>query len=227
MKVLNLYAGIGGNRKLWTDVDVTAVEIDERIAAIYQDFFPNDKMIIGDAHQYLLEHFKEYDFIWSSPPCPTHSRFKFLHNAEVENKTQKYEYPDMTLWQEIIFLRSWFRGKYCVENVIIYYKPLILPTESNSHYFWTNFNIKKYPNEKRGIRGQERNFRINRIGFDLSKYNISSQLKKKIMNNCVEPELGLHILNCARGVMEDENKEQLKLFSYDTSNNNNEVKPGI
>lgn len=30
MKVLNLYAGIGGNRKLWdevTDVDVTAVEI--------------------------------------------------------------------------------------------------------------------------------------------------------------------------------------------------------
>jgi len=28
-KVLNLYAGIGGNRKLWTDVDVTAVEWDE------------------------------------------------------------------------------------------------------------------------------------------------------------------------------------------------------
>ena len=37
MKVLNLYAGIGGNRKLWTDVEVTAIENNESIAAIYQD----------------------------------------------------------------------------------------------------------------------------------------------------------------------------------------------
>ena len=28
MKVLNLYCGIGGNRKLWEDVEVTAVELD-------------------------------------------------------------------------------------------------------------------------------------------------------------------------------------------------------
>ena len=40
MKVLNLYAGIGGNRKLWQDVDVTAVELNPQIAKIYQDFFP-------------------------------------------------------------------------------------------------------------------------------------------------------------------------------------------
>ena len=67
MKILNLYAGIGGNRKLWGDEhEITAVEIDPEIAAIYQDFFPNDEVIVGDAHQYLLEHFKEYDFIWSN-----------------------------------------------------------------------------------------------------------------------------------------------------------------
>ena len=78
MKVLNLYAGIGGNRKLWEDVEVTAVENNAQIAKIYQDFFPDDKMVIADAHQYLLEHYKEFDFIWSSPPCPTHSRFNFL-----------------------------------------------------------------------------------------------------------------------------------------------------
>jgi site-specific DNA-cytosine methylase len=72
-------AGIGGNRKLWDgDIEITAVEIDPKIAKIYQDFFPNDKVIVSDAHQYLLEHFKEYDFIWSSPPCPTHSRMRFL-----------------------------------------------------------------------------------------------------------------------------------------------------
>src|SRR5512146_2633968 len=100
MKVLNLYAGIGGNRKLWTDVQVTAVEIVPEIAKIYQDFFPNDTVIVADAHQYLLEHYKEFDFIWSSPPCPTHSRMRYLKNFD------EYEqvYPDMKLWQEIIFL---------------------------------------------------------------------------------------------------------------------------
>ena len=74
MKVLNLYAGIGGNRKLWGDEhEITAVEYDAKIAKIYQDFFPNDTVIVGDAHQYLLEHYSEFDFIWGSPPCPTHS----------------------------------------------------------------------------------------------------------------------------------------------------------
>ena len=84
IKVLNLYAGIGGNRKLWKDVDVTAVEINPEIAKIYQDFFPMDNVIITDAHKYLLEHYKEFDFIWSSPPCPTHSRFNFLNNERIE-----------------------------------------------------------------------------------------------------------------------------------------------
>ena len=58
IKVLNLYAGIGGNRKLWENVDVMAIEINPKIAEIYQDFFPDDKVIIADAHQYLLEHFE-------------------------------------------------------------------------------------------------------------------------------------------------------------------------
>jgi len=74
LKVLNLYAGIGGNRKLWEDVEVTAVEHDEWIAATYQKFFPNDNVVVADAHKYLLEHYKEFDFIWASPPCPTHSK---------------------------------------------------------------------------------------------------------------------------------------------------------
>jgi DNA (cytosine-5)-methyltransferase 1 len=93
MKILNLYSGIGGNRKLWGDThDITAVEFNPEIAQIYKDFFPNDKMIIGDAHQYLLEHFHKYEFIWSSPPCPTHSRFNNINFLD-----GKYKYPDMTL----------------------------------------------------------------------------------------------------------------------------------
>ena len=125
MKILNLYAGIGGNRKLWGDShDITAVEYKPEIAKIYQDFFPNDKVIIADAHQYLLEHFQEYDFIWSSPPCPTHSQVRFIATYGKDGKIrQKPVYPDMALYQEILLLTNYFRGKWCVENVIAFYPP--------------------------------------------------------------------------------------------------------
>jgi DNA (cytosine-5)-methyltransferase 1 len=36
MRILNLYAGIGGNRKLWTDCEVTAVENVQHIADVYK-----------------------------------------------------------------------------------------------------------------------------------------------------------------------------------------------
>src|SRR4030067_3768006 len=97
LKVLNLYAGIGGNRKLWTNVDVTAVEIEPDIAKIYQDFFPEDKVIVADAHQYLLEHYKEFDFIWSSPPCQSHSRIR--KGSAVGRGQNKAIYPDMKLYE--------------------------------------------------------------------------------------------------------------------------------
>ena len=92
MKILNLYACLGGNRYKWNevkeDIEVTAIELDPELARLYQERFPNDTVIIEDAHEYLLKNFKEYDFIWSSPPCPTHSsirvtqknRTKFSHN---------------------------------------------------------------------------------------------------------------------------------------------------
>lgn len=191
MKILNLYAGIGGNRKLWEDVEVTAVEIVPEIAKIYQDFFPNDKVIVEDAHQYLLEHFKEFEFIWSSPPCPTHSGF---NNINVQQGMPP-KYPDMSLWQEIVFCKHWFKGKFCIENVRSYYKPMFNPIESNKHYFWTNFYFSPWKSTKRGIRRQEHNFRLNRVGFDLVKLNLETRFEKQIINNCVEPELGLHILN--------------------------------
>ena len=73
MKILNLYAGIGGNRKLWGDeYEVTAVELEPEIAKAYQEFFPEDIVVVGDAHQYLIDNLSEFDFVWSSPPCPTH-----------------------------------------------------------------------------------------------------------------------------------------------------------
>ena len=200
MKILNGYSGIGGNRRFWGDKhEITAIENVPEIAKIYQDFFPKDKVIIADAHQYLLDHYKEFDFIWSSPPCPTHSRFNFLTN---EQEGKKVKYPDMELYQEIIYLKYWFKGKWVVENVISYYKPLIQPVESGSHYFWSNFHIIPQPNIKRGIkRKNEEDFlREKQIGISLENYKFKTKRdRRKLINNCVEPETGLHILECALG----------------------------
>ena len=191
IKILNLYAGIGGNRKLWEDVDVTAVENNPKIAKIYQDFFPNDKVIIADAHQYLLEHFKEYDFIWSSPPCPSHSRIRFY--AAVKRGQNKPIYPSMRLYEEIIFLDNYFDGNWVVENVISFYEPLIPPRKVGRHYFWSNFHISNIK-VKGGEISSTYNIMQERKGFDLSKYkNINKIL---LLRNCVESELGLHIFKC-------------------------------
>ncbi len=194
MKILNLYAGIGGNRKLWESHEVTAVENDLDIAKIYQDFFPKDKVIVEDAHQYLLNNFKEFDFIWSSPPCPTHSRMNFLS----QNKNGfKLRFPDMKLYEEIIFLKQWFKGKWVVENVRSYYKPLIKPKLIQSHYFWSNFEItdtgdvrKKVRNDK-GMTLKVKMATKNMIIKDFYNYKKD---KRTLLNNCIEPELGLHVL---------------------------------
>jgi DNA (cytosine-5)-methyltransferase 1 len=188
MKILNLYAGIGGNRKLWTDVDVTAIELNPQIAKIYQDFFPKDRVIVADAHQYLLEHFKEFEFIWSSPPCPTHSITRFMQEKKV--------YPDMQLYQEIILLNQWGVGKWLIENVVPYYEYLIKPTAVlHRHSLWSNFAIssREYPKMETCKKPKEREFLQKELGFNIDKYEGVD--KRKLLRNCVLPELGLHILN--------------------------------
>ena len=131
IRTLNLYAGLGGNRKKWTGHKVTAVELDPKIAAIYKRLHPEDEVIIGDAHQYLLDHHEEFDFIWSSPMCPTHSKMALATRHKLNR------YPDMSLYQEIIFLKYFFKGDYVVEDVVPFYKPLIEPTvKLGRHFFW-------------------------------------------------------------------------------------------
>lgn len=197
IKILNLYAGIGGNRKFWGDLDITAIEYNERIAKVYQDLYPNDNMIIADAHQYLQKHFNEYDFIWSSPPCPTHSR---MRKQIAVGSGAKPIYPDLKLYEEILFLDGYFKGKYCIENVISWYDPLIEPTNLNRHYFWTNFNITPIELadeigaiDKWNVKKHQKKF-----GYNLDGYKFSSKYPKdKVLRNMVHPKLGEHILKCA------------------------------
>ena len=205
MKILNLYAGIGGNRKLWGDErEITAVEYKPEIAKVYQDLFPKDTVIIGDAHQYLVDHYSEFDFIWSSPPCPSHSKMR--KGFSVANGAKPI-YPDMKLYEEILFLQGFFKGKFCVENVIAWYEPLITPTEMGRHYYWTNFYIssrfdtgKSKINITGTMEKQSHNEQIEKLatelGFDLSK--ISFPDKRLVLRNCVEPEVGKYILDCSK-----------------------------
>ena len=193
MKVLNLYAGIGGNRKLWKDVEVTAVELNPEIAKVYSHFFPYDTMIVTDAHDYLLRSYDEFDFIWSSPPCQSHSSFR--KNICVRYRGTPAVYPDMSLYQEIIFLKTHFEGKWLVENVKPYYEPLIKPTSKlQRHYFWANFEIpdKEFP--KDNIRNAQIPDLQKKYGFNLDGSFITN--KRQILRNCVEPKIGKYILKC-------------------------------
>jgi len=189
MKILNLYAGIGGNRKLWgNEHEVTAVENNESIANAYKKFFPKDKVIVGDAHEYLLKHFQEFDFIWSSPPCPSHSRMRKTNSGTGERKSP-HTYPDMRLYQEIIFLQHFFKGKWVVENVVPYYDFLIKPTIIiDRHPLWSNFKITPIT-----IKTDFSILASKRKIFNLNGIKLTKR-KDQIHRNCVEPKLGLHIL---------------------------------
>ncbi len=127
LNICNLYSGIGGNRKLWGDShNITAIEIDKDIADIYKRLYPNDTVIVGDAHTYLEKEFDSFDFIWASPPCPSHGQYR--HNVGVIGKGFSPIMPDMKLYGEIVFLQTYFKGKYVIENVKPYYQPLIKPS---------------------------------------------------------------------------------------------------
>ena len=211
-KILNLYACLGGNRYKWDEVaniEVTAVELDPELARLYQDRFPNDIVIVADAHQYLLDHYKEFDFIWSSPPCPSHSKSRF---ARHESTTP--EYPDMKLYQEIIFLDNYFKGKYCVENVVPFYEPLVLGKKRGRHLYWTNFNLPNDLNERKASIMEGKN-EVKRWcefhDYDFTKYK-GKQRTDKIARNLVDYEAGRTILETALNIQKNEKLTQTKLF---------------
>lgn len=221
MKILNLYACLGGNRYKWDEVakeanieiEVTAIELDEELAKLYQERFPNDKVIVSDAHKYLLDHFKEFDFIWSSPPCPSHSKVRI---TQKNRENFKFIYPDMKLYEEVIFLDNFFDGKYVVENVTPYYEPLIAAKKRGRHLYWTNFNLPTNLNDRKldGILCEMRD-EVNTLckfhDYDFRKYK-GNQPINKIARNLVDYEAGRTIFETALGIIKKSNTNQLELL---------------
>lgn len=216
-KILNLYACLGGNRYKWDEVanegeieiEVTAIELDPEAARLYQERFPNDNVIITDAHQYLLEHYKEFDFIWSSPPCPTHSRARFARK-----NTTTSVYPDLKLYEEVLFLENYFKGKYCVENVVPYYEPLIPAQKRGRHLYWTNFILPNNLKERDSGIMESKNELSKWCDFhdyDFKKYK-GSQPVQKMARNLVDYEAGKTIFEVVLGIIKKSNTNQLEIF---------------
>lgn len=197
MKILNLFAGIGGNRTLWGDKhEIWAVEHNTEIAEIYSKRFPDDYMRVEDAYEYLEREYEMFDFIWASPPCQTHTNL--CHPIKIKRL------PDMRLYSIIIFLNTWFRGDWVVENVKGYYAPLIKPAAKiDRHNIWASFPLK---NKKTTRPGNIKDLNLKilckflQVDFDIInglqlKGWKNHDGKRQILRNCVLPEVGKYILD--------------------------------
>ena len=92
-------------------------------------------------------------------------------------------------------LQKYYNGLWVVENTIPYYEPLIKGTKTGGHIWWSNFLISTINHGNRNHRGGTVETLQERKLIDISKYDIPN--KRQILRNCVEPEVGLHILECA------------------------------
>jgi DNA (cytosine-5)-methyltransferase 1 len=219
-KVLNLYACLGGNRYKWDevakeagiDMEVTAVELDTEAARLYQERFPNDIVIVADAHQYLLDHYKEFDFIWSSPPCPSHTR---INISQKNRDNWKPKYPSMMLYEEILFLQNFYSGKFVIENVIPYYEPLIPAQKRGRHLYWTNFTLPSNINERPAVGIGTGKNEVKRLcefhNYDFYKYK-GNQPVNKMARNLVDYEAGKTIFETALGIIKKQDTRQVSIF---------------
>jgi DNA (cytosine-5)-methyltransferase 1 len=186
MRILNLFAGIGGNRTAWNDAHaITAVEKDPDIATIYHQRFPQDTVVVEDAYQYVEKHMDEFEVIWASPPCVSHSR--------INTTCQNMRLPDLRLYSIILFLDRFHRGSWVVENVIPYYPPLIATHKRvGRHLFWSNFLIpaKPFPQPK----GTLKDLPISELQ---AWHRITETKNRTYLRNCVDWRIGKYILDCA------------------------------
>jgi len=200
IKVLNLYAGLGGTTSLLDEniYEITNIELNEKIAKVLQERKPNQKVIITDAHQYLLEHYNEFDIIASGIMCQTHSK---MNKATRHNMIR---FVDGKLFEEIIFLQTYFKGKWFVENVVPYYEPYGNPTKIGRHLFWSNFEIPEMidlPKSPKGMMnlstvGQKKEMMDwLEIHYDKNIYYEGNHCPVQILRNCLHPKIGLHVFN--------------------------------
>ena len=129
-------------------------------------------------------------------------------------KNQKIRYPKMELYEEILFLKHFFNGKYVVENVIPYYEPLIPAKKRGRHLYWTNFNLPSNLNDRRFSIARpkdELKGLCNFHDYDFNKYK-GKQSQLKIARNLVDYQAGKTILEVALNCYKSNNEKQIELL---------------
>ena len=111
----------------------------------------------------------------------------------------------MRLYEEIIFLQTYAKGKYVVENVVPYYTPLIDGKKMGRHMFWANFDFEDFdvPRpagfiNKCNLAGKQALMDWLGIHYYENIYYGNNHCPAQILRNCVHPDLGLHIFNSAK-----------------------------
>ena len=157
------------------------------------------QVILTDAHEYLLNHHQDFDFIWSSPPCQSHS--KMIRSG----RNRKPRYADLRLYEQILLLTHDFTGLWLVENVVPYYKPLIPAYRAGRHLFWSNFDLGKLqvPEFKGFINRQNMTNKqelMDWLGiyFEENIYYEGNHCPTQILRNCVHPSVGQQIMAALR-----------------------------
>lgn len=180
------------------------------IAETYRDNFPDDTIIVKDVLSFVkTEDISIYDFIWTSPPCTTHTMWTM---------TRGYNIPDLTsLYGLILFFGYILKDtNWIVENVRPWYTPLINPTfKLGRHYFWSN---RKIP--EKDFKDENERYNIYRSSFgQLSKLyqlnvdrikSLNKLDRRQIVRNIVSPEIGLYVFQ--------KMTKQLTLTTYLTEN---------
>lgn len=184
---------------------ITAVESDEDIAAIYQAQFPGDEMVVGDALEFVEKHLTEFDFIWASPPCQTHSVLNIPTHAQTNRLPHIPD--DKSLYGLIRWLKKWIDPNqlFIVENVKDYLGYLIQPNSMLArHPVWSNFPIpKKHFNRLKDMdhKSWKQLCEWHKIDQKLIPKTLSWEKnhdkRRTILRNCVDYKIGKYILDCA------------------------------
>jgi DNA (cytosine-5)-methyltransferase 1 len=200
MRILVGCAGIAGESEKWDDKkhEIVHVELDPKIAKVISDRKPNRIVIVGDAYQYLLDHYSEFDFVWFSPPCQANSRM--IRGG----KNRAPRYPELKLYEVKIFLDFNFKGEYVIENVVPYYTPVIESTAKlGRHLFWASFEISDFHIEQpKGfimtgtVEGSENLKKWLGINYKGNIYYGKNHDPCQVLRNCVHPDMGLHVFKC-------------------------------
>src|SRR5690606_1769504 len=105
---------------------------------------------------------------------------------------------------EIIFLQTYFKGKWIVENVVPYYEPYGSPTKLGRHLFWSNFDIPQMIDLPKSPKGMMNLATVGQnqimmdwlgIQYDKNIYYDGNHCPVQILRNCVHPLLGKHVIS--------------------------------